>query len=537
MIERNFDIPFIADLALREKQIQQNYRQVIAVHKWFARRPGTLFRALLLSEFAQLPLREAFYKSHIFKSLRIADPFMGGGIPLIEANRLGCNVIRYDINPMSYWVVEQEIKHIDLERYRETAQRLRSLLEKDIGHLYRTKRTECGNEYAQVKYFLWVKTKACTKCGKEISLFPGYLLAQNKRHPKNVFICSKCGNLTETDDRENPGNCGTCGSPLLISGPAKRNRCICPHCGAANTYPDYETGAPKHRLFAIEYHCPRCRPSHRGRFFKKPDSREIELYRKAESRLNQIMLKFVPDDFIPEGDETNRLLRWGYRQYKDMFNSRQLLGLELSCKIIQQETDERIRAALATNLSDLLRYQNMLCRYDKMALKSLDIFSVHGYPVGLIQCESNLLGIDSSRKGVSIGSGGWSNIIDKFTKAKSYCDKPYELLHRGKRKQTIPMQKEWIGDKNGSVPRGLKLSCSDASDKRLPPATLDGVFTDPPFELTVAELAARLEEMVDVTISDLGSEFLLLPEGPAFIKYEGFRAAYEVLKRHAYTHT
>jgi len=43
MIEKNFDIPFIADLALREKQIQQNYRPIIAVHKWFPRRSGTLF--------------------------------------------------------------------------------------------------------------------------------------------------------------------------------------------------------------------------------------------------------------------------------------------------------------------------------------------------------------------------------------------------------------------------------------------------------------------------------------------------------------
>jgi len=39
-IEKNFDIPFVADLAFREKQIQQNYRPVIAVHKWFARRPS-----------------------------------------------------------------------------------------------------------------------------------------------------------------------------------------------------------------------------------------------------------------------------------------------------------------------------------------------------------------------------------------------------------------------------------------------------------------------------------------------------------------
>ena len=28
-IEKHFDIPFISDLALREKQIQQNYRPII----------------------------------------------------------------------------------------------------------------------------------------------------------------------------------------------------------------------------------------------------------------------------------------------------------------------------------------------------------------------------------------------------------------------------------------------------------------------------------------------------------------------------
>ncbi len=38
-IEQAFDVAFISALALREKQIQQNYRPVIAVHKWFARRP------------------------------------------------------------------------------------------------------------------------------------------------------------------------------------------------------------------------------------------------------------------------------------------------------------------------------------------------------------------------------------------------------------------------------------------------------------------------------------------------------------------
>ena len=45
-IETRFDVPLIAAMALREKQIQQNYRPIIAVHKWFARRPGTLFQGI-----------------------------------------------------------------------------------------------------------------------------------------------------------------------------------------------------------------------------------------------------------------------------------------------------------------------------------------------------------------------------------------------------------------------------------------------------------------------------------------------------------
>src|SRR5215210_1879139 len=156
-IERDFDIPFVAGLALREKQIQQNYRPVIAVHKWFARRPGTLFRALLLAEFGSGPLRRAFYRGHSLAGRRIADPFMGGGTPLIEANRLGCDVVGFDINPMAQWIVRQEIESLDLDAYRAGAAALIAELDREVGGSYRTGCLRCGSDDAHVKYFLWVK--------------------------------------------------------------------------------------------------------------------------------------------------------------------------------------------------------------------------------------------------------------------------------------------------------------------------------------------------------------------------------------------
>jgi adenine-specific DNA methylase len=169
MIEKDFDISFVADLALREKQIQQNYRPIIAVHKWFARRPGTLFRGLLLSEFASEPLRDVFYKKNDFAGLRIGDPFMGGGTPLLEANRVGCDVVGFDINPMSYWIVKEEIGYLDLTAYDEAAESLIRMLEREIGDLHRTSCVSCGSGDALVKYFLWVKVILCRKCGRSFS--------------------------------------------------------------------------------------------------------------------------------------------------------------------------------------------------------------------------------------------------------------------------------------------------------------------------------------------------------------------------------
>lgn len=485
MIERNFDISFIADLALREKQIQQNYRPIIAVHKWFARRPGTLFRGLLLSEFLEKPLPEAFYLPHCLDGIKIADPFMGGGTPLIEANRIGCDIVGCDINPMSYWIVKQEIEYLNLDEYVHAAHSLRGQLEKDIGHLYRTRCDFCGSEDAHVKYFIWVKVIPCKKCNKDIDLFPGYLLASDSRHPKNVIVCHDCGQLTETNIKRKPGSCHHCNADLILEGPAKRNRCECRNCGTINTFPNRALGSPKHRLFAIEYYCPECRAKHKGRFFKIPDSQDLDKANEAEKLWMMTHAKYVPDDEIPSGDETNRLHRWGYTRYHEMFNARQLLGLELSAQMLARSSDERIRNALATNLSDLLRYQNMLCRYDTTALKSLDIFSVHGFPVGLIQCESNILGIIEQNKNICVGSGGWANIIEKYRRAKAYCDNPFEVRHQGRRKELVPIKGEWIGDNRKGThedkSRMIDLSCRNAAMVSIPPSSLDAVFTDPPY--------------------------------------------------------
>jgi hypothetical protein len=163
-----------------------------------------------------------------------------------------------------------------------------------------------------------------------------------------------------------------------------------------------------------------------------------------------------------------------------MFNERQLLGLGLLLKRISVVEETPIRHALLTVFSDFLRYQNMLARYDTYALKCQDIFSVHGFPVGLVQCENSVLGIPK------VGAGAFRHFVEKYRRAKDYCRQPFETRQKGYRKELIPILGESI--KAQQVKRLPKANAREAwinslSAERVPlePDSLDGVFTDPPY--------------------------------------------------------
>ncbi len=482
-LERSFDPTFATRLALREKQIQQNYRPIIGIHKWFARRPGTVFRSLLLAEYNGAELLEnSYWHEHKLKGV-IADPFMGGGTPIFEANRLGFSVLGADTNPMAYWVVRQALGRLDIQEFEAAAEEAAAAIEGTIGAFYETTCLKCG-QLAQVKYFIWVKTEECPLCQTANDLFPGYVLAQDSRHPKHVVACGKCGCLNEYDEepsRDAPALCAECGGSVHKEGVARRQRVPCKGCGTVYSYPAKDPDhPPAHRMWAMEYHCESCKPTHKGRFFKRPDPDDLDRYEQARFQLLKEPRLPIPDDEIPPGDETDRLHRWGYRRYREMFTDRQLLGLGLLLRRISQVSNPPVRHALLTVFSDFLRYQNMLCRYDPYALKCQDIFSVHGFPVGLVQCENNLLGIPK------VGAGAFRHFVEKYLRAKQYCEAPFETRQTGKRKEVVQIDGERIAaELVRAFPvedrRQARIAASPAAAIPLPPSSLDGVFTDPPY--------------------------------------------------------
>ena len=482
-LEQHFDPTFATRLALKEKQIQQNYRPIIGIHKWFARRPGTVFRSLLLAEYnSSEPLETSYWREHKLMGV-IADPFMGGGTPIFEANRLGFSVLGTDTNPMAFWIVRQALRRLDIQEFASAAGEVASDIENIVGALYETTCVKCGHA-AQVKYFIWVKTERCPSCQTVNDLFPGYLLAQDSRHPKHVVVCGECGCLNECDEepsKDTPMPCAECNGSVYAEGPARRQRVPCRLCGTEYPYPAKDSGhPPAHRMWAMEYHCKECKPTHKGRFFKRPDANDLDRYEQARLQLMEASGLPIPDCEILPGDETDRLHRWGYRRYREMFTDRQLLGLGLLLRRISQVSNSPVRHALLTVFSDFLRYQNMLCRYDTYALKCQDIFSVHGFPVGLVQCENNLLGIPK------VGAGSFRHFVEKYLRAKRYCEAPFETRLNGKRKEVIPIPgeritAEFVHHFPVEDERQAQIAASPATAMPLAPGSLDGVFTDPPY--------------------------------------------------------
>ena len=482
-IEAAFDSAFATELALREKQIQQNYRPIIGIHKWFARRPGTIFRSLLLAEFAPGPLQQSYWKGHALSGL-VGDPFMGGGTPIFEANRLGFDVVGCDINPMAHWIVRQSLAALNVEEFSATAELVISDVESQLRELYETACTTCRKP-APVKYFLWVKIAECPTCAEPNDLFPSYRLAEAVRHPKHVLACRYCGELNECAEvptQERPIRCRECGGNVHIEGSVSRKKQDCRSCGESFSIASFDR-PPRHRMWAMEYRCAGCYRDTPGRQFKRPDANDLARYAKAQRKLSRTRSSLpIPNDIIPAGDESDRLHRWGYSRYREMFNDRQLLGLGLLLQRIQDVESVPVRHALLTVFSDTLRYQNMLCRYDTYALKCQDIFSVHGFPVGFVQCENNLLGIPR------IGSGAFRHFVEKYVRAKNYCRRPFETKRKGKKRQVIHIDGETIeAELVGHIPKGKRtrkqayLVNAPSQIISLRANLLDGVFTDPPY--------------------------------------------------------
>lgn len=189
-IEESFPIVEINKLAVPERNA---FKPIYTMHKWFARRSSSVFRAILLAAMkpAGTDIMEEFYKDHTndpdTNGKVILDPFMGGGTTVVEALRLGCKVIGIDLNPVAWFIVKTEVEPVDIDQLKESFERLSNRvvswsgkpLKETLLDLYKTECPSCGNKDADIIYTFWVKSAPCTTgtCDHQTPLFKDYIIA------------------------------------------------------------------------------------------------------------------------------------------------------------------------------------------------------------------------------------------------------------------------------------------------------------------------------------------------------------------------
>lgn len=505
MMKRNFvDLnteKIISQLSQNEAGKRQYYRPVYSIHKWWARRPGALFRSILLrasepdkilfskDRFGLLSDTSFYFKDHNLENLVILDPFMGGGTTLVEANRLGAKVIGCDLNPVSYWVVRETLKSIDLYKLNNYFNQLEKTAGEKIKNLYSTKCINC-NLQAEGLYAFWIRYLKCQYCSKNSYMFKRTLLnrgvsrtkAISETNPATVF-CSQCFKLNNWSG-ENLCECESCRHIFNPeSGTYNQGYYHCHQCNKTHSLiKTLKTGQKlKEKLVAIEYLCDNCK----GRFYKSPDESDITKIQEIENTFMTLKTEMIfPKQRILEGDSSVRWRNHNYKQYYEVFNVRQLLAFNYLIRAIYEIPEEEYRNAFFTAFTNSLEYNNMMTPYNYPHRKLHHLFNYHAMPLTTTPVENAVWG--SGRE----GAGTFTNCYRRYVKAKEYCQKPFDKYKRnGNTVQTINTKTEKISanfvssfEELKRTKRGAILFSGDSAKlPDVPDKSIDFVITDPPY--------------------------------------------------------
>ena len=186
------DLSVMARVEAHRKNI---YRPPYYVHKWWARRVGSVFRGIVLDML--LPDGEdvmaAYYLAHDFSDTVVLDPFMGGGTTVGEALRLGCKVVGCDLNPVAWYLVAQAMRRADVPRLLQSFQEVAEKVAEPVSDMYRTTCAACGGR-ATTQYTSWIKQVPCGGCGAPADLHLwNLIMADMATKGAGLVDCPLCG--------------------------------------------------------------------------------------------------------------------------------------------------------------------------------------------------------------------------------------------------------------------------------------------------------------------------------------------------------
>jgi putative DNA methylase len=486
--------------------------------------------------------------------ITVLDPFMGGGTTIVEALRLGANVVGVDLNPVAWFVVKKETDGCDLEQLEQAFRQVEAAVAEEIKQYYRTTCPCCGKA-ADVMYTFWVKLapcfeQTCRRCqaNDPVPLYNSFVIAKKSGGKKKAadvprnrqgvagmklvegpewgiqFIkCPNpdCGEVYASKEKVAAGQstCLTCATTFNpAEGWARDGKYTCPDpdCGVtqeilaaakANRPPGMDRNVPlPHRMYALEVYCPHC--EFKG--YRNASAEDLALFEraKAEFEANRETLNYptqeIPKEALATGVEHN-LAAHGYHYWYEMFNERQLLCLCRLRDAIMAVDDQNVREYLLLAWSAAMETNNLFCLYNVPLQKLENMFFNHAYVPRVTLPENNVWGTDFGR----------GTFIRMFGQVQKGAISGYDWRDNFFRSDDEYGQ---VAVPDGPWGRGRASLFSQSSEDLSMLGTLrvPAVVTDPPYygNVMYAELADFFHVWLRTAISDQYPEEFSRPLTP-----------------------
>ena len=447
LIETLLPLRELSAEARREKAIRHGH--ISTLHVWWARRPLVTARAAvlgaLLTDEAEVDERfianlcqwevhdgdpSGRYLLEQARTLirqrfgdtppRVLDSFAGGGSIPLEALRLGAEAYAVEYNPVAYLILKATIEypmrygHALVQEVKRWGEWVLQQAKQQLAAFYPAAHGETPIAY------IWSRTIRCPNpsCGAEIPLFRQLWLA--RKHNKKVALKPLPDCAAKRVEFAIVEGKGIDFDPA--QGTVTRGNAVCLVCHTS-VQDDYvkaeaQAGRMGHRLVAVV-----TTPGKgRGRNYRIATDQDRAAFQKAEAALHNLTqtpspwafeLSWIPDEPMDQKNPNIVSGRgYGFRQWGQLFNPRQLLALctfgkwvrEAHRRILQETNDPDFAKAVATYLAfgvdSMANYSALLSAWRAGHDKVEAVFSGHHLHMTWDYAERNPV------------ESGWVNALD-----------------------------------------------------------------------------------------------------------------------------
>lgn len=348
---------------------------------------------------------------------------------------------------------------------------------------------------------------------------------KRKKVPLSVLLCPHCNSVWQYRGTL-PENvycpiCKKAYNPLRGNIPSKGNF-ICPSCGNQDKIINSIRKLSQDRLlpsrpYALEGYCTHCAgktvktlfgensknkgivdhkcniEKNNGKFFKRISPPDLNKYQEAERRWEEEKDSLpYPKSIIPEGFNTNQMIKHNYKYWYQMFNPRQLLCLCTLIKAIDNEENQSLKEMLLSAFYNTLNNMSGFASYRTTVGALRQVFARHDFAPKLTPCENNVWGTD-------VGMGSYSTCRDTILKGKLFGKKSWDYYKTDGKNEKI---------ENDNIKGKLELACYSSSS--IPKGkSFNFVVTDPPYagNVNYSELADYFYVWLRLILSNIYPHF------------------------------